>query len=134
MRPRAMPSLEKSPITIPSDVPSPDRLPVVETPRHEKDDTQDQHGNHASGQKTAAVTSHEIHHVGSRKWLIVRPKRIAGTPSSNRAVAREPNSVVSRLLPVQAISARERRKCYGEVLTTAIGVRPRGFGPTKTHF
>src|SRR6478672_10645367 len=79
-------------------------LTLVETSRHKKDGTQDQHGNHASGQKTAAVTSHEIHHVGSRKWLIVRPKRIAGTPSSNRAVAREPNSVVSRLLPVQAIS------------------------------
>jgi hypothetical protein len=57
---------------------------LVETSRHEKDGTQDQHGNHASGQKTAAVTSHEIHHVGSRKWLIVRPKRIASTPSSNR--------------------------------------------------
>ena len=25
-------------------------------------------------------------------------------------------------------------KCYGEVLTTAIGFRPRGFGATKTHF
>src|SRR6476660_543252 len=84
MRPRAMTSLEKSPITIPSDVPSPDRLPLVETPRHEKDDTQDQYGDHASGQKTAAVTSHEIHHVGSRKWLILRPKRIASIPSSNR--------------------------------------------------
>jgi len=84
MRPRAMPSLEKSPITIPSDVPSPDRLPLVETPRHEKDDTQDQYGDHASGQKTAAATSHEIHHVGSRKWLILRPKRIASIPSSNR--------------------------------------------------
>jgi hypothetical protein len=59
-------------------------LTLVETPRHEKDDTQDQYGDHASGQKTAAVTSHEIHHVGSRKWLILRPKRIASIPSSNR--------------------------------------------------
>jgi hypothetical protein len=42
-------------------------LTLVETPRHEKDGTQDQHGDHASGQKTAAVTSHEMHHVGSRK-------------------------------------------------------------------
>ena len=62
-------------------------LTLVETSRHEKDGTKDQHGNHASGQKTAAVTSHEIHHVGSRKWLIVRPKRIASSPSSNRPVA-----------------------------------------------
>jgi hypothetical protein len=54
-------------------------LTLVETSRHEKDGTQDQHGNHASGQKTATVTSHEIHHVGSRKWLIVRPKRIASS-------------------------------------------------------
>lgn len=110
-------------------------LTLVETSCHEKDDTQDQHGNHASGQKTAAVTSHEIHHVGSRKWLIVRPKRIAGASSSNRAGAKEPSSVVSRLLPAQALGAfRQRRKCYGEVLTTAIGFRPRGFGATKTHF
>jgi len=43
-------------------------LPLVETPRHEKEGTQDQYGNHASGQKTAAVTSHEMHHAGSRKW------------------------------------------------------------------
>jgi len=59
-------------------------LPLVKTPRHEKYGTQDEYGDHASGQKTAAVTSHEIHHVGSRKWLILRPKRIASIPSSNR--------------------------------------------------
>ena len=135
MRPRAMTSLEKSPITIPSDVPSPDRLPLVETPRHEKDDTQDQYGDHASGQKTAAVTSHEIHHVGSRKWLILRPKRIANIPSSNRPGAGNLILLCLGLLPAQAIGAfRQRRECYGEVLTTAIGFRPRGLGATRTHF
>ena len=44
-------------------------MTLVETSRREKDGTQDQHGHHASGQKTATVTSHEIHHVSSRKWL-----------------------------------------------------------------
>jgi hypothetical protein len=42
-------------------------LILVETSGHEKNGTQNQQGNHASGQKTASVTSNEIHHVGSRK-------------------------------------------------------------------
>jgi hypothetical protein len=51
-------------------------LTLVETSGHEKDGTQNQHGNHASGQKTASVTSHEIHHVVSCKRLIVGPNEL----------------------------------------------------------
>jgi len=71
-------------------------LPLVETPRHEKDGTQDQYGDHASRQKTAAVTSHEMHHVDSRKWPDRKPKRMVSCPSSNRFEHEELNSVVSR--------------------------------------
>jgi hypothetical protein len=102
-------------------------LTLVETSRHQKDGTQNQHGNHASGQKTATVASHEIHHEGSRKWPILRPKRIASRPSSNRALSARnliPLFLVNRPLEQSGTSTTE--KCYGEVLTTAIGFRPRG--------
>jgi hypothetical protein len=67
-------------------------LTLVETPRHEKDGTQDQHGDHASGQKTAAVTSYEMHHVGSRKQLF-RKSRLAAKTAASLAGAVPPCDV-----------------------------------------
>jgi hypothetical protein len=109
-------------------------LTLVETSGHEKDGTQNQHGNHASGQKTASVTSHEIHHVVSCKRLIVGPNELRAVLVPTALEREELNSVVSRLLAARAIGMVDNGECYGEVLTTAIGFRPRGLGATKAHF
>lgn len=60
---------------------SPAVLSLIEPPATKR------HGNHASGQKPAGVTSYEVHHVASRKWLIVRPKPIVSPASSNCALS-----------------------------------------------